>query len=91
MVDTPGRRVISWDRRPRSITVPKQRYEEIADDLRSRIASGQYPPGSRLPSRRELGIEFGVSDTVLDKAFLILRGEGRVETLAGVGVYVRDT
>lgn len=70
--------------------MPKQRYEEIADDLRARIESGAYPPGSRMPSRRELGEQYGVSDTVLDKAFMILRVEGRVETLAGVGVYVRE-
>ncbi|MEH0830651.1 GntR family transcriptional regulator, partial [Micromonospora sp. CPCC 205714] len=33
---------------------PRYRYEQIADDLAERIASGEFPPGSKLPSRREL-------------------------------------
>lgn len=68
---------------------PQQRYEEVASDLRSRIESGEYPPGSRLPSRRELAEEYSASDTVIDKAMLILRLAGLTETLPGVGVYVR--
>lgn len=33
---------------------PRYRYEEIADDLQQRIKAGEFSPGSRLPSRREL-------------------------------------
>lgn len=89
VVEPPGQSVIEWARQPGSTTVPKQRYEEVADDLRAKITSGVYPSGSRLPSRRQLGELYGVSDTVLDKAFFILRAAGLVETLVGVGVYVR--
>jgi GntR family transcriptional repressor for pyruvate dehydrogenase complex len=35
--------------------VEKQRVaEEIAEQLRSLILNGQYPPGSKLPPEREL-------------------------------------
>ncbi|MCO8274526.1 GntR family transcriptional regulator [Actinoplanes sp. TRM 88003] len=33
---------------------PRYRYEAIADDLEQRIEAGEFPPGSRLPSRRQL-------------------------------------
>lgn len=68
--------------------MPKQRYEQVADDLRQKIKSGEYPPASQLPSRAQMHDLYGVSDTVSDKAFMLLRQEGLVETLPGVGVFV---
>lgn len=66
----------------------RQRYERVLDILRGHIASGEWPPGTQLPSRSELRNELSVSDTVLDKAFMMLRMEGLTETLPGVGVFV---
>ncbi|MCM4081923.1 GntR family transcriptional regulator [Actinoplanes sp. TRM88002] len=70
---------------------PRYRYEEIADDLQKRIEAGEFRPGSRLPSRRELTAHYDVTTPVIDRAMQILRVKGITETLAGVGVYVRDT
>jgi DNA-binding GntR family transcriptional regulator len=71
--------------------MPKQqRYEEIAADLRKKIESGEYPPGTQLPSRAQMREIYGVSDTVSDRALIILRTEGLVETLPGVGVFVAE-
>ena len=69
--------------------MPMQRYEQVASDLREKIKSGVYPSGAKLPSRSELRTIYQISDTVSDKALWILRQEGLVETLAGVGVFVR--
>lgn len=69
---------------------PRYRYEQIADDLELRISSGEFPPGARLPSRRELIAHYGVTEPVIDRAMQILRVKGIAETLAGVGVFVRD-
>lgn len=66
----------------------QQRYEEVADDLASKIRSGEYPPGSKLPSRAQLCELYQVSESVIDKAMWILRREGLTETLPGVGVFV---
>jgi GntR family transcriptional regulator len=68
--------------------VPKYRYEEIADDLIERIKSGEFPPGSRLPSRRELKDHYEVTEPVTDRAMQVLRIMGWTETLPGVGVFV---
>ncbi|WP_410813714.1 winged helix-turn-helix domain-containing protein [Micromonospora sp. 067-2] len=69
---------------------PRYRYEQIADDLAERIATGEFPPGSKLPSRRELIEHYGVTEPVIDRAMQVLRIKGRTETLPGVGVFVAD-
>ena len=69
---------------------PRYRYEEIADDLQQRIENGEFPPGSRLPSRRQLIAHYDVTEPVIDRAMQILRVKGLTETLAGVGVFVRE-
>jgi len=69
---------------------PRYRYEEIAHDLEGRIAAGEFPPGSKLPSRRELTDHYGVTEPVIDRAMQNLRTRGITETLPGVGVYVRE-
>lgn len=70
--------------------MPQYPYERITETLRRRIAAGEYPPGSKLPSRRELQIEFGVSDPVIGQAMRTLKTEGLVVTLNGVGAWVAE-
>jgi GntR family transcriptional regulator len=82
--------VIEYSRQPGSVIMPAQRYEQVADDLRTKIKSGAYPPGSHLPSRRDLMVEYRCSDTVIGKAMMLLRGEHLIETLPGVGVIVAE-
>ncbi|WP_434742916.1 winged helix-turn-helix domain-containing protein [Micromonospora sp. SH-82] len=71
--------------------MPKQQYQVLADALREKIESGEWPPGTKLPSRAQLCKEYGVSDTVVGKAMMILRATGRTETLEGVGVFVAES
>ena len=70
--------------------MPKQQYQVLADELRHKIESGEWPPGTKLPRRAQLCNEYGVSDTVVGKAMMILRSTGLTETLEGVGVYVAN-
>jgi DNA-binding GntR family transcriptional regulator len=80
--------VIYLGRQPGSVTMPQQRYESVADDLRSKILSGVFPPGSQLPSRAQLAAAYDVSGSVIDKAMMLLRFAQLTETLPGVGVFV---
>lgn len=66
------------------------KYERIADDLRARIRSGEYPPGSRLPSKSELKLQHGVSDGPVNEALKVLRGEGLIGSRQGSGIFVCD-
>ena len=54
------------------------------------LDSGEYNPGARLPSERELSERFGVSRPTIREAIIALEINGRVEVKTGSGVYVLD-
>jgi GntR family transcriptional regulator len=62
------------------------RYQEIAESLRSRVASAGA--GTLLPSEAELSAEFGVSRVTIRRALEILRETGLVDSRQGFGWYV---
>ncbi|MFJ4409236.1 GntR family transcriptional regulator [Streptomyces sp. NPDC088910] len=67
---------------------PVPPYRQIADDLRSRIDDGAIPPGRRIPSMVEMEQQYGVARDTLRKAVQVLKDEGLVETVNGMGIYV---
>jgi DNA-binding GntR family transcriptional regulator len=64
-------------------------YSDLVTALRTRIARGTYPPGSRLPSLSELTKEFGVSAITVRRALRELTYEGLVQGHQGLGVFVK--
>ena len=66
--------------------VPK--YEEIANILRERIRSKEYPPDSFLPNQVDLVKEFGASRMTIKKAINILAMEGLVYSQRGSGTKI---
>jgi len=64
-------------------------YRQVANAIRSRIKAGDIPPGRRIPSLVELEAEFDVARDTLRKAVQVLKDEGLVETVPGMGVYVK--
>ena len=69
---------------------PRHPNEQIAASVRASILTGEYPPGSRLPSGDHLADRFGVTRATVAHAMRKLSGEGFVLSMAGSGVYVRD-
>ncbi len=59
-----------------------------AEALRVRIADGQLQSGERLPTEKEMAVEFGVSRTVVREAVAGLRADGLIKARHGVGVFV---
>ena len=53
-------------------------YAHVAERLREAILSGDIPPGSSLPTERELSDELGVSRTSVREALRALQAEGLV-------------
>lgn len=69
---------------------PVPPYLQLAAILRRRIVDGEIPPGRRIPSLVELEQEFGLARDTLRKAIQVLRDEGLVRTVVGMGVFVVD-
>jgi DNA-binding GntR family transcriptional regulator len=65
---------------------PRPPWVQLADSLRSRIASGELT--GRMPSERTLHEETGLAPVTIRKAIRQLRSEGLVETVVGWGTYV---
>ncbi|TCV65507.1 GntR family transcriptional regulator [Neorhizobium sp. R1-B] len=63
----------------------------LDETLRRAIASGQFPPGSKLPSEAQLTAAHGVSRTVVREAIAALRADRLVEARQGAGVFVLET
>lgn len=61
---------------------------EIADEIEALIEDGTYPPGTQLPSYRELAEEFGVGRTTISTALMLLRDRRLVEGAQGQGTFV---
>ncbi|MBB4913347.1 GntR family transcriptional regulator [Streptosporangium saharense] len=69
---------------------PRPPFLQLADALRQDIKSGQYPPGTRLPSIRELAKTHGISAQTVQNALRELRHEGLVISQQGRALFVRD-
>jgi GntR family transcriptional regulator len=63
-------------------------YVRVADDVASRIASGELGPGTRLRAERELAEFYEVSFGTIRHAMKILRERGLIETQWGRGNFV---
>ncbi len=66
-------------------------WSAIASTLRSDIADGLYPPGSKLPTEAELSQRFGVNRHTIRHALKPLAEEGLVLPRRGSGVFVTTT
>jgi GntR family transcriptional regulator len=63
-------------------------YAEIAAHFRRAITDGEMPPGTVLPSLRDVCKEFAVSMTTANRAFRQLRAERLTVSKPGVGTIV---
>jgi GntR family transcriptional repressor for pyruvate dehydrogenase complex len=62
--------------------------EKVAETITEAIVSQELAAGTRLPTERDLGEQFGVSRTVIREAMKALAAKGLVEVQAGSGVRV---
>ena len=64
-----------------------KKYEKIYALLKTEILSGAYPYGARLPSKRTLAEENGVSLSTAETALDILRSEGYIDSAERSGFF----
>jgi GntR family transcriptional regulator len=64
--------------------------QQLANILREQILSGEIPPGRRIPSFVELEQDYDIARDTIRKAVQVLKDEGLVETVIGMGIFVVD-
>lgn len=67
-----------------------RQYENIVEQIRSLILKGEYRPGERLPSERELCKELEVGRPSIRDALRVLEILGLIEIRHGEGTFVRS-
>jgi GntR family transcriptional regulator len=67
----------------------QSRYGALAAGLRARVVSGEWPPGTAIPSEQTLAAEHGVALGTMRRALELLAHEGIVERVHGRGTFVR--
>ncbi|WP_341908169.1 FadR/GntR family transcriptional regulator [Polaromonas sp. YR568] len=73
---------------PLQTVEPQRLYRQIAEQLRTLIASGEFPEGTRLPAERDLAKQLGVSRPSVREALIALEVEGAIDVRTGSGIYV---
>ena len=62
----------------------------IADQIKLKIQAGEYGPGARLPSERDLAEALRVSRPTVREALIALEIEGFVDVRVGAGIFVSN-
>ncbi len=68
---------------------PAKLYLQVMDAVRRNVASGEWPPGSRIPPEDALCRLFGVSKITIRQAIGRLAAEGLLARQQGRGTYVQ--
>ena len=65
-------------------------YLQIMEGIKTRIAGGLLPPGSKLPSVRDLAAQAGVNPNTMQRAMTQLKQEGLLYTQRTSGRFVTE-
>ena len=66
-------------------------YEQIVNQLKNEIVTGELTPGEALPSIRMLAADLSVSVITTKRAYEELEKEGLIRSVAGKGFYVCES
>ncbi|MCK8491142.1 GntR family transcriptional regulator [Spirosoma sp. RP8] len=65
-------------------------YLQIADYVCEKIVLGQWPPGDRIPSVRDLGIELEVNPNTVVRTYDFLQQKSIIFNRRGIGYFAAD-
>ena len=68
----------------------KKVSDEVFEQIKAMIASGNWKPGDKLPSEKELTELFGVSRVTIREALKKLASYNIIETSQGRGSFIRN-
>ncbi len=75
-------------RTPTTKARPAQGSQEISREIAQAIVDQVYTHGERLPTERQLALNFSASRTTVRKALALLEGKKMIHRRAGSGTYV---
>ncbi|AZU57768.1 PLP-dependent aminotransferase family protein [Ralstonia pseudosolanacearum] len=67
------------------------RYKQLVDAFAADIRAGRLPPGTRLPTHRQLAAKEGLALVTATRVYAELEAMGLVSGEAGRGTFVRET
>lgn len=73
-----------------SQTDPRPLYLQVIEQIQRRVAVGDLPPGTELPSIRQLAADLAVSVITIKRAYLELERDGTITTRQGKGSVVSE-
>lgn len=66
-------------------------FQPLVDDLAAQIRAGRLPPGTRLPTHRQLARQHGIALTTATRVYAELQVLGLASGEVGRGTFVRET
>ena len=63
-------------------------YAQVAQSIKTKIANGEYPPGSRIPAETVIGQTYGVALMTVRQAIRVLVEQGLLRRIHGIGTFV---
>ena len=70
--------------------MPRARYKSLVDTFAADIRSGKMPPGTRLPTHRQLAADHGLALVTASRVYTELEAMGLVSGETGRGTFVRE-
>ncbi|AZF42902.1 Transcriptional regulator, GntR family domain [Pseudomonas sp. R1-43-08] len=70
--------------------MPRARYKSLVDTFAEAIRAGKMPPGTRLPTHRQLAAEHGLALVTASRVYAELEAMGLVSGETGRGTFVRE-
>ncbi len=65
-------------------------YLQIMEQIRHRVAVGDWQPGQEIPSIRAMAVDLRVSVITVKRAYLELEREGVIVSRQGRGSFIAD-
>lgn len=65
-------------------------FLQIADNISEKVIAGEFPPGEKIPSVRELAAEVGVNPNTIMRTYNELQGRRIIDNKRGIGYFVTD-
>ncbi len=66
----------------------KSIFLQIADTITEKVVSGEFPPGGKIPSVRELAAAMGVNPNTIMRTYSELQAMNIIENQRGIGYFV---